>query len=234
MKFAVYSNKDRSIWSAVKVKKTAPSSNLDGLSFVCSVNSVSKPLAISSVKKSNISFASENSTSSKEPLLSYSPEINKVIYCDFNGVLDDFQRSLDCNESNNLRRLRNTVDLDRLYKLAKLSVDTGAKVVITSLWRKYSISFSDVFHFLRGHEDPDVWEFYKSNREHLMIHCDDSTYDLDCRTDEIALHVKENNVTHCVVFEDDHFIDERLNPIRTQSSVGLLDEHFDLAYKILS
>lgn len=233
MKFAVYASNDGLKWAAEKLKKGAASPTLYGLNLIDTVAATSKVLAISRVKKSGAVPLSTHA-GKNEPILAQSEEAKKVIYCDFNGVLDHWQKSIDCRENNDLFRLRNTVNIDNLYKLAKLAIDTGATVVLTSLWRNYGISFADIFRFLKRHPDPKVQAFYKEHQDFFFYECSEVTGDLGQRTDEVALHVKENNVTHCIVFEDDHHIDSRLNPIRTQSTVGLLDEHFEKAYTLLS
>lgn len=163
-------------------------------------------------------------------------EEKKAIYCDFNGVVDDFEKHMKSNQNeSDAFRVPKMACPHKIYKLTKLALDTNSDIVITSLWRKFGIYFDlIIYRCLMNCEIPEYVEFYKENEdkiEDLTTVC--PTEELDARTDEIRKHIKDFKYTTFVVFEDDHFIDEDLNPIMTNMMEGLTDLHIEKAYKIL-
>lgn len=177
------------------------------------------------IKREDASFSDPNTT-----------ELRKAIYCDFNGVLDDFELGRNCNEWDVDFRLPKIVHIDRLISVVKLAIKHNAQLVISSDWRKHGIVYYNVLKraiHLRGTEEQAEW--LKENRKTIRELCCDSTGTSknDDRDLEIREHIRDNKITHCVVFEDDRFISEALNPVMVYHP-GLSDEHIELADKILA
>ncbi|WP_025562870.1 HAD domain-containing protein [Psychromonas sp. SP041] len=233
MNFAIFSDKLGQPVIAEKIKKESSCHFLEGYTYSGKVSSTNKMLALSKFKKLN----PNNHKAQKFQILkqvSDDQDPVKVIYCDFNGVLDVHEKTMSCNRSSTLGMLSETVNIKNLYLLLKLAIDTQSQVVLTSMWRNYGVNFLNIFRFLKNCGIPEYNEYYIEHKNALPDIGMDITENSGPRTNEIERHARENNVTHCVVFEDDHFIDSRLNPIRTNYRVGLLQEHFDEAYKLLS
>lgn len=162
--------------------------------------------------------------------------IKKAIYCDFNGVIDDreLDKTVNQNESDHFR-LPKIACPHKVYKLAKLAIDTNSSIIITSLFRLYGIDFYYIIsRCLSNCNIPEYVTYFKDNEDliyDLTMTC--PTSDLNNRSDEIRKHIIRDQYTHFVVFEDSHHIDKDLNPIMTEWSVGLLDCHVEKAYSIL-
>jgi hypothetical protein len=160
---------------------------------------------------------------------------NIVIFTDFNGVLDDHTRR--SNESNLVFRIPKLACPEKVFMICKLALKHNAKIVFISLWRKHSVSMKVIIaRSLRQSDNPEHVEFFNDNRRALSQLSRDSTECLGSmgRSREVQLYVEENNVTKCVVFEDEHPISEMLNPIMTSSFTGLEVSHIERAEVVLS
>ncbi|WP_199438526.1 HAD domain-containing protein [Vibrio owensii] len=157
-----------------------------------------------------------------------------AIYCDVNGVLDDREKNASCREWNPSFRLPQIIDVDRLFEVVKLAVKHNALLVMISEWRKQDVVFYTVIsRALRRSENEIHKEFLDTHRRKIRDLCCDSTPTLKDRDTEIRKHIEWNNITNCVVFEDEHPITEPLNPIMIYGP-GLTQEHIDRADLILS
>ena len=159
---------------------------------------------------------------------------NKAIYCDFNGVLDDRDKNLSCNEWNAGFRLPKVVDVDRLYEVAKLAVKHNAKLVMISEWRKDGVTYYTVIgRALRNSDNEEHQAFLNENRRKLRELCSDVTTVSRNRDTEIKQHIEFEEITNCVVLEDEHPISAELNPIMVHHP-GLNMSHIERADAVLS
>ncbi len=154
--------------------------------------------------------------------------IQNAIYCDFNGVLDDRDKNSNCNQWDADFRLPLVVDIDKLFKVVELAIKHSAKLVMTSLWRRdtnFNVLISRAF---KQSENEKHVEFWKTHRRTIRKLCSDTTEQLRLRDEEIKLHIECNDITNCVVFEDEEVITNEINPIMIPYS-GLTDEHIKTA-----
>ena len=222
--------------------KSPKQSNVVGFSYVGTVNATAKGAALKQAKvKINsglfkVSVASERSES-KFLQRDKSKEQKTVIYCDYNGVLDDRDRDNIYCSSNKAVEMAKKACPHKMFMLAKLAIKHNAYIVLTSMLRRYGGDiFTAIYKSLKMSEIQEYIDFIKENKMTLRKLCFiDSTPHLNEDRDlEIKTHIAENNVNKFVVFEDSEFISEELNPIMTQWSVGLLQEHIEQADAILS
>lgn len=161
-----------------------------------------------------------------------------AIFCDINGVLDDFSSwgkllaRPDEGQLTDLARLRVLVSADKLERLVKLAIKYNAIIVCTSEWRKRGINIYDLVRSVLGKDGTEEQqEFVHFNRSALFYHTSEATpYSRDysdSRSDEIIEYVLENKITHCTVLEDSHKIPEVLNPIMVSEHNGIGDGHFE-------
>lgn len=154
-------------------------------------------------------------------------EESKAIYCDFNGVLD---KTYDTD-------LIKAIDVDKAMKLVHLAFKHNAQVICISLHRIHTISdYASIIRLtVRASENQEYIQFINDNKSEFMrLFRTEPTPVLSDRSTEVYVHLHDHGFSHHVVFEDDHFIDPILNPIRPSSTTGLLPEHFEAADLILS
>jgi hypothetical protein len=165
------------------------------------------------------------------------PDANviKTIFCDFNGVIDDFSNNADVRHLEPYDKLPILACPHKMMKVVKLAMKHSAPIVMTSLWRLEDIAFSDIIGRCFEHAKiQDYIDFYEENKDQILRLSFYTTGRGSSRSFEIKEYIMDHDITHCVVFEDDHHIDDCLNPIMTNSSIGLLDEHIEAADKILT
>jgi len=143
----------------------------------------------------------------------------KVIFLDFNGVLDTYENMDQINEDN-LRRLKRIVD------------ETQSKVVISSSLKN---SYYYTGHFSE-HLQSIIQEIENMGIEIIGI-----TPYVGRREDEIKLYLKQHpEVDAFCILDDDYEMEElkenlvKLPPQMQIGQVGLEDIHVDAAIKILS
>jgi hypothetical protein len=235
-------------------KVTTPQeSKIEGAIYLATITSSTKAMAL---KQANANFESgiiklpkiepiqdvlkrEKEKSEKEFKKITKPSIeSKVIYCDFNGVLDD--RELDDKVPRNQSdafRLPNITCPHKVIRLLKLAIKHNAKIVTISEHRKYGFSTYDCI-FIRCLLNCGIQEyidFFNDNEDIIdELIATSSTKVLNNRSDEVRTHIKEYKHSHYVVFEDSHPIDSDLNLIEVDWAIGLLDKHIEEADLILS
>lgn len=222
--------------------KSPKQSNVVGFSYVGTVNATAKGAALKQAKVKINSGLFKVSVASERPEPKFlqrdeSKEQKTVIYCDYNGVLDDRDRDNIYCSSNRAVEMAQKSCPHKMYMLAKLAIKHNAYITLTSMLRRYGGDiFTAIYKSLKMSKIQEYVDFIKENKMTLRELCFiDSTPHMDENRDlEIKTHIAKNNVTKYVVFEDSEFISEDLNPIMTQWSVGLLQEHIDQADAILS
>jgi hypothetical protein len=161
-------------------------------------------------------------------------EIIKAIFCDFNGVIDDYSKNYAVRHLDAYDKLPLVACPRKMMKVVKLALKYNAPIVMTSLWRLEDIAFSDIIGRCFEHSKMQHYiDFYEEHKEEILRLSFDTTCRGSSRSFEIKEYIMDHDITHCVVFEDEHDIDNCLNPIMTNSSIGLLDEHIDAADEIL-
>lgn len=221
---------------AEKVKRPHDS-NISGATYLKTITTTSKTTAVRIANKQIEIGLIKLPEATKEQPMGEMPkfdEVNKAIFCDFNGVLDDQKRT--SNSSSLAFRLPEIACPDKVYRLAKLAVKHNAKLVLTSLHRLHGGSLDCIiYRSLENSNNPEHKAFIKENDDllgDLTMVC--PTPDFGDRSLEVLQSIRDEEFTHYVVFEDEHFIDPKLNPIMTEWSVGLQDEHIEKADAILS
>lgn len=222
--------------------KSPKQSNVIGFNYLGTINATSKGAALKQAKikiNSGLLKMIVSSTPTKTNLMTKdkSQEEKTVIYCDYNGVLDDRDKDNLYFSSNKAVEMAKKACPHKMYILAKLAIKHNAYIALTSMLRRYGGDiFTAIYKSLKMSEIQEYIDFAKENKMTLRKLCFiDSTPHLNEDRDlEIKTHISNNNVTKFVVFEDSEFISEELNPVMTQWSVGLLQEHINQADKILS
>lgn len=227
----------------VKVSKnlTETPSKMDGFDYVGSLIGSTKVNALTQAKakvKSGLLKVQEEKTTKTSMVKEVADRpVKKAIYCDFNGVVDDRER--EANAENTIHHpafyLPEIACPHKIFKLIKLAVDNQADLILTSMWRLQGMEwYIIVARCLKNSGIKEYEDYLEENIEDIQDLCGVApTESLTSRTEEIQNHVDYFNYTHFVVFEDDHFIAQELNPIMVNWSVGLLDEHIEKAYEIL-
>jgi hypothetical protein len=249
-KFDIWSTENKKV-TAIKVSVEKESVPVDNSTYVATINSstkaIAKKQAESNLKSGLLKLKSEINVSKSEKSnkgydINYNipkidkpkpTEIKKAIFCDFNGVLDVWGKV--SNESFLSFRLPELACPHKIYKLTKLALSHNADLVFTSLHRRGCNLGSIIARSLTKSGIPEYVDFYNENIDEI----EDltrwyATKELGKRTKEVENFIDKYLYTHYVVFEDDHFIDEKLNPIMTNPMEGLMDEHIDKADTILS
>ncbi|WP_318493365.1 HAD domain-containing protein [Photobacterium leiognathi] len=215
-------------YKAVKEGKSA-----NGV-FVTTLSASCATAAIERFKRLDIKRSVSNSDTSD---LFADPDLvgdAKVVFCDFNGVLDDNKSNLECNEWCPSFRLPLVVDEWRLFEVTRLAVNHNARLVMTSEWRKSGVNFYNILKRIQRKTTNDTYKkFFTDNRKLIRDLCSDATDVLSSRDEEIKKYVRDNSITLCVVFEDDHPISEELNPI-VVTYPGLNSTDIERAEVILS
>lgn len=230
---------------AIKVKKEKEAS-IEGYSYVKTLVNSTK---ISALKQAKMQFNSGliKLKSDIKEIKTTKEEINKMpttkthktkkaIFCDFNGVLNDeeLEKTVQFDESPCFM-LPKIACPHKIFKLTKLAVDNNAEIVMTSMWRTQNVDYFGIIY--RCINDSNIKEYIDYVEEHEELIQDLTlvmpTEDTGKRTDEIRNSILENEYTHYIVFEDEHYIEEDLNPIITNTRIGLLDEHVEKAYQLL-
>jgi hypothetical protein len=241
-KFDIWSSPGKRL-TAIKVKRDN-TSKIDGSIYLATLISSTKSSALTQantrVQSGLIKFPKSDDFSSGDIKKSSIKELikpdvmKKGIYCDFNGVLDDIDK--DSNEHSASFRVPKLACPHKIMKVTKLALKHNADLIMTSEWRKQGITYYCVIaRCLLNCGIQEYVDFYNENQDAITELCMVSpTDDFSERTNEIRYHINECGYSHFVVFEDSHFIEKDLNPIITQWSVGLLDEHIERADIILS
>lgn len=143
----------------------------------------------------------------------------KVIFLDFNGVLDTYD-NMDVINPDNLNRLKRIID------------KTGAKVVISS-------SLKNTYFYIGQHN-----RLFKSIIKELMdagIDVIGITPQADTREEEIKLYLQQHpEVTNFCILDDDYDMEGlkenlvKLPPQMQEGQMGLEDIHMNMAIDILS
>jgi len=248
--------KNNKILKAVKVD-SAGASHLVGHSLLTTITSSTKKVAEKQSESLLADYiAKENRANSlareqmleerkntqikleKEEKKIKKPEVEKkAIYCDFNGVLDDKELEKKCTQHSGSFRLPAITCPHRVMKVAKLALKHNADIIMISLYRLHGFSNYDVIfnRCIRNCGIEEYIQFFKDNEDELdRLIATEPTLDLYNRSNEVRRHIKMNQYSHFVVFEDEHHIDEDLNLIRINWSVGLQDKHIEMADEILS
>jgi hypothetical protein len=246
-KFDVWINGDN--LQAEKVK--APrDSNVHGWVYLTTLNGSTKKNILAQVKtrlqsgllkipkqRENVLFSSPKKDASQSALpTSKTHEVKKRIYCDFNGVLDDREREEKVSRNDRPAfRLPKVSCPHKIFRLIKLAVKHDAKIIMTSLHRQSVGSYAAIIpRCLVNCEIDEYIKFYEENKSKIKkLTRTSPTPVIGKRTDEVRLHVIENECTHFVVFEDDHPIDSDLNPVMIDWCTGLEASHIELADLIL-
>lgn len=247
-KFDIWVNGES--FKAEKVKNPHDS-NIHGWEYVTTLNGSTKKNVLMQVKtrvqsgilkvpkhRENVLFSEKEKENTRPSLpTSQTHEIKKRIYCDFNGVLDDRER--EQNVPRNERpafRLPKVSCPHKIFRLIKLALKHDAKIIMTSLHRHDVGSYAAIIpRCLANCEIEEYVQFYEENKSEIKrLTRTRSTPTINERTDEVRMHIIENECTHFVVFEDDHPIDSDLNPVMTDWYTGLEDSHIERADKILS
>ena len=149
-------------------------------------------------------------------------------------MIEELEDTVPRNEDDSFR-IPKIACPHKIFKLIKLAVETKSDIVMTSMWRLYGLDFYGIIFRCIDNCDIQEYKDYLELNEDLVTELTmiSSTKDLGKRTEEVRKHIIKNNYTHFVVFEDDHEIENDLNPIMTQWGIGLLDEHVEKAYSIL-
>lgn len=170
----------------------------------------------------------------RSALIPDNPSTNKAIFCDFNGVLNDINRYSE--ESNPSFSLSKEACPHKIMRLVKLALKHDAKIIMTSLWRRYGIDYSVVIGRCLLHcEITEYRKFYSKNEKDILrLTRVPPTDILENRDLEIADSIINHLYTHFVVFEDEHTIREAFNVIMTNPIEGLQDEHIEKADAFLT
>lgn len=157
-----------------------------------------------------------------------------AIFCDYNGVLDNFENTRKIEiEKPELERgdfyfLRATVITSHVYRIAKLALEYNAMVVATSEFRKDGVDFYRLIRSTVAQNGTDEQKQYiQDNRDKLRELCFDITGVGRSRNEEISDYVTKNDITHCVVLEDDHDIDDLYNRIWVSGYHGMSEKNFE-------
>ncbi len=153
----------------------------------------------------------------------------KIIFLDFDGVLNSVKYERQLKE----KALESSIDETRLDLLNELVNKTGAKIVLTTSWKR---------HWERNEKDCDQTGLYINSvfkRHGLEIY--DKTQDLGDilrRREEVSLWLKENKVSKYVIIDDYGFGWEEHTPYLVKTSMqigyGLERRHIDSAIEILN
>lgn len=241
-KFDIWSTPSKKL-TAIKVKKENTSKVKGSIYLTTLTSSTAKAVLIQAntrVQSGLIKFPKTSAFSPEDIKIDPPKELVKVdaikkcIYCDVNGVLDDIEKEFNYHESP-VFSVPKVACPHKIMKLVKLALKHQAYLIMISLWRKH-IDFNCLIgRCLLNCGIQEYIDFYMTNEDAIDELCMvASTEDFGKRTDEVRHHINQHHYSHFVVFEDSHPIDTDLNPIRTQSIIGLLDEHIDKADKILS
>lgn len=183
--------------------------------------------------KAGAGISKTTETLSDEEKQSLEPK--NAFFVDFNGVLDDYQESLKKHRERASFLIPKITDPKKIYILCQAALKYNALMVFTSEHRNSGVNLYTVIgRCLSKSSNEEHVEFFNNNRRELRSLSKHSTESFGLRTDEIARFVKENEITHCATFEDDHPIDERFNPIYTQRTKGLDSSHIEKAIGFLS
>lgn len=151
----------------------------------------------------------------------------KIIFLDIDGVLNSFKYDLERGEGDG------DIDVTRLPLLKSLVDKTGARIVISSSWRKHWDK-DEIERTPKGEEINLTFE-----KAGLSIY--DKTPDdevVDGRTAQIKLWLKEHReVSSFVIFDDAYFDWEDLDScvVKTNPMIGrgLEEKHIKRAEEIL-
>ena len=143
----------------------------------------------------------------------------KVVFLDFNGVLDTYE-NMDVVDPDNLNRLKKIID------------ETGSKVVLTT---------SNKNNYYRSGEIRGILKYIIDSLLEAGIDVIGMVPMLDSREDEIHAYLNEHpEVDNFVILEDDYDMPSFSgNIIKLPSQMigkeqtGLLDEHVDEAIRVL-
>lgn len=160
--------------------------------------------------------------------------VNKVMFVDFNGVLDDIEK--ESNDSNLKFKLPKIACPEKIIRLVKLALKHDAKMVFISEHRKFNVGLKVIIGRCLLHSgNEEHANFYNENKLKISeLTRVRATPVLNSRSQEVREYILDEAVTHCVVFEDSHPIDEELNLVRIQWSEGLQDRHIEEADKLLA
>lgn len=162
--------------------------------------------------------------------------MNKIIFLDIDGVLNSnkyfennylkhklIKRTLDDNIPDNVKEKMLEIDSTRIDMLKEICDITGAKIVITSLWKRNRL-----------------YPYIEKELINMGLPIIDKTINLQGkrRGEEIKLYLKNNIVDNYVIVDDeifDDFIDLMDKLIKTSfyNKMGLEEEHKKQMIKIL-
>lgn len=154
----------------------------------------------------------------------------KIIFLDFDGVISTPESHWD-------------LDTDKIKLVKHICDVTGAKIVISSSWRKYNLE--DTLHSITTSQEqmgrqrflypeylidvtPRMYSFKHGHRE---------TYYQVCRGVEIDQWLKEHkNVDRYVILddEDDMLLYQKTHLVKTDSNKGISQRDAEEAIKILT
>lgn len=148
----------------------------------------------------------------------------KIIFCDFDGVINSRQFFYKQKSSGILliQHESEMFDLAALERLNKILVETGARIVVSSTWRSKGVEkLKDLFVFcgfpLISERIVDVTEISSKSRGQ-----------------QIQNWLKNKEINSYCILEDDpdsDMLEENL--VQTKYETGLLDDHVARAIKIL-
>lgn len=171
--------------------------------------------------------------------------MNVVLFLDVDGVLnseaflrklDDQHRALGHHAQCECFRLEHLIDREAIIRLNRLVVETGAKIVISSSWRllldppelqriliEHGLVAEIIGETPNGPNDPEMRATF-------------GDIDRIFRGHEIDLWLsKHPEVERFVILDDaSDMVMHRNRLVQTDCEEGLLDEHVDLAIRVLS
>ena len=165
------------------------------------------------------------------------PKGKNVIFTDFNGVLNDPAKTLGHQDL--VFEVPKIADPEKVFRLAKLSLETDSEVVLTSSYRHQVSFYLIAGRCLRNSDNPDHNAFFKEHGRSMRDKWTHTTGKGQSRSQEIKGFLQDfENTGHeyenIVVFEDEEPIDKSLNPIITDRDQGLTQECCEQARSMLS
>lgn len=165
-------------------------------------------------------------------------EGKNVIFTDFNGVLNDPLKTIGLDSL--AFEVPKAACPNKVFRLAKLSVETNADVVFTSSYR-HSVNFYIIAgRCLRNSSNQEHVDFFKEHFQSFRYKWSHTTKNKGTsRSEEIQSYLNDHKEAdggydRFVVLEDDEPIDRSLNPVRTNPEEGFTKKDCAAAKALLS
>lgn len=158
--------------------------------------------------------------------------MKKIVFFDFQGVLD-VKNSHTIFDNDLFFQIKKQADPEKVYRLLKFIYEEKAYFASIS-----SFSHSDVVEAIIGslvHSDNDTYKNF-ANKFYFDDDFLNKLYFFKSNdlTKNDLLENEDLSDFNIVVFEDEAFFDKKYNPIYTNPSIGLTDEHILTAHNILN